>query len=62
MNKTLVESAGAVILRCSVNKVLRKIAQNSQEKHLCWSLFLMKFQALRTTTLLKSGSSKGVFL
>ena len=34
MIKTLVEteeSAGAVIRRCSVNKVLRKIAQISQE-------------------------------
>ena len=34
MNKTLVgteESAGAVIRRCSVNKGLRKIAQNYEE-------------------------------
>ena len=34
MNKTLIgmeESAGAVIRRCSVNKVFRKTVQNSQE-------------------------------
>ena len=37
MNKSLVgieESAGAVIRRCSVNKVLRKIVQNSQENEI----------------------------
>ena len=29
--------------------------------YLCWSLFLMKFQALRPANLLKSDSSKDVF-
>ena len=32
------------------------------EKHLCWSLFLIKLQALRPATLLKRNSDKGVFL
>ena len=47
MDKTLVrmeESARAVILMDSVNKVFRKTGQNSQKiphkKYLCWSLFL----------------------
>ena len=31
-------------------------------KYLCWSLFLMKFQALRSATLFKSDSIKSVFL
>ena len=59
MNKILVgtkESAGAVIWRCSVNKIFRKIAQNSQK-----NIFLMKFQASRPANLLKSDSSEGVF-
>ena len=29
--------------------------------YLCWSLFLMKFQALRTATLIKNDSSAVVF-
>ena len=40
--KTLVgmeESAEAVIWRCSVNKVFRKIGQNSQKIHVLESLF-----------------------
>ena len=32
------------------------------EKHLCWSLFLIKLQASRPATLLKRDSDKGVFL
>ena len=42
LNETLVEtrqSAGAVSRRCSVNKVLQKIRQNSQEKTCAKSLF-----------------------
>ena len=31
-------------------------------KHLCWSLFIKESQALRPATLLKSDSSKDVFL
>ena len=31
-------------------------------KHLCYSLFLIKLQALRPATLLKRGSNTGVFL
>ena len=31
-------------------------------KHLCWSLFLINFQALRPATLLKRDSNKAVFL
>ena len=64
MDKTLVEaveSTGAVIWMCSVNKVFRKIAQKSQN-HLCWSVLLMKFKATRPATLLKSDSSKDTFL
>ena len=30
-------------------------------KHLCWSLFLIKFQAFRLATLLKRDSDTGVF-
>ena len=30
-------------------------------KYLCWSLFLMKFQALRPANLLKNDPSRGVF-
>ena len=32
------------------------------EKHLCWSLFLIKLQAYRPATLLKRDSKIGVFL
>ena len=47
MNKTLVgteESAGAVIWRCSVNKVFWKIAQNAQENTCTGVSFLMRLQ------------------
>ena len=53
MDKTLVgteESAGRVIWRYSLNKVIKKIVLNSQ-KYLCWSLILMKFQSLGPATL-----------
>ena len=65
MNKTLVgmdESAGAVIRRCFVNKVFLKNNVKFTGKHLCWSLFLMRFQALRPATLLKSDPSKTILL
>ena len=61
MDKTLVgteESAGAVIRRCSLNKVFEKMRKIHR---IFRSLFLMKFQALRSATLLKSDSSKDVF-
>ena len=32
------------------------------EKHLCWSLFLIKMQAFSPETLLKSGSNTAIFL
>ena len=50
MDKTLVgteESAGASIWRCSAKKVFWKIAQKSQKRYLCWSLFLMKFYSFQ---------------
>ena len=31
------------------------------EKHLCWSIFLIKFQSFRSATFLKSKSNKGIF-
>ena len=54
----MVESAGAVILRCSLN-VFEKF---SKGKYLYWSLLLMKFHALRPAALLKNDSSNSVFL
>ena len=59
INNTLVVtdgSAGAIIWRCSVNKVCWKIVQNLQEKT-CTGVSVM-----RSTTLLKNDSSKGIFL
>ena len=41
------ESAGIFIGRCSVNKAFLKNCIKFTRKYLCWSLFLMKFQALR---------------
>ena len=35
---------------------------NFTGKHLCWSLFLIKFHVFRPTTLLKRDSNTGVFL
>ena len=60
MNETLVgaeESEGAVVRRSS-----SKNRAKFSGKHLCWSLFLVKFQALRPANLSKSDTSKGVFL
>ena len=39
--------------RCSVKKVVLKYFANFTGKHLCWCLFLIKFQACRTAPLLK---------
>ena len=53
MDRTLVrmeESAGAVIRRCSVNKVFKKIAQDSQE--LLESLF-NEVSGLKTCNILE---------
>ena len=35
---------------------------NFTGKHLCWSLFLIKFQVFRPATLLKRDSNTGVFM
>ena len=39
--------------RCSVKEGVLKDSANFTEKHLCWSLFLIKLQAFRPVTLLK---------
>ena len=41
-------------------EVLKNFA-NFTGKHLCWSLFLIKLQALRPPFLLKRDSNTGVF-
>ena len=43
-------------------KVLLKILQISQKNYLCWSIFLIKLQGLRSAILLKRDSSTGIFL
>ena len=48
--------------RCSIKKLFLKFSQYSQEKHLCWSLFLITLQAWRSATLFKRDSNKGVFM
>ena len=48
--------------KCSVKKDVLKYFPNFTRKHLCWSLFLIKFQAFRPTTLLKWDSNTVVFL
>ena len=48
--------------RCSVKPGVLENLTNSIGKHLCWSLFLIKLQALRSATLLKSDCSTAVFL
>ena len=42
--------------------VLYDIKYTNIRKKLCWTLFLVKLRAFRPATLLKSGSSAGVFL
>ena len=41
---------------------VKKGYANLSEKHLCWSLFWIKFQAFRSVTLLKTDFSTGFFL
>ena len=43
-------------------KVVLKNFANLTEKHLCWSLFLIKMEALGPATLLKRDSNTDVFL
>ena len=43
----------AVVRRCSIKKVLLKISKNSQEKHLCQSLFFNKVAGFWSATLSK---------
>ena len=45
-----------------MKKAILKYFAIFTEKHLCWSLFIIKLQAFRPATLLKSDSSTGVFL
>ena len=52
------QSFGGVLLK----KGFLKIFANFTRNHLCWSLFLIKLQALRPATLLKSDSNTAVFL
>ena len=52
-------------LTCSMKKLLLKILLFSQKKHLCWSLFLIKFGGggdFRPAFLLESVSNAGVSL
>ena len=57
--------SGEVVL-CVKPFVLQKIVlkkfEKSKEKHLCWSLFLIKLQFWRSKTLLKRESNTDVFL
>ena len=52
----------AVTGRGSVKKGVLKNFANFTGKHLWWSLFLIKLQALRPGALLKRSSNTGVFL
>ena len=47
--------------RCSKQKAVLKISAIFTGKHFCWSLFLIRMQALRPTTLLKRDFNTGVF-
>ena len=51
-----------IVHRCSSKCVFLKVWQKFIGKHLCWSLFLIKSQALRPETLLKTDSNTSVFL
>ena len=42
----ILQGVEAVVRRCSIEKVLWEISQNSQEKHLCQSLFFNKKETL----------------
>ena len=48
LSEALILVAEVVIRRCSVKKVFLEISHNSQEKHLCQSLFFNKVAGLRT--------------
>ena len=48
--------------RCSIKKAVLKNFAIFTEKHLCWSLFLIKLQARSPATLFKRDSNTGVFL
>ena len=65
IDKTLVgtdELAGTVIQKCSTYKPFLENYAKFTGKYLCWSLFLMKFQILKSVTLSKSDSCKGICL
>ena len=47
---------------CSVKKGVLKNFAIFTRKHLCWSIFLIKLQAISSATLLKTNSNRGVFL
>ena len=47
---------------CSVKKAVLKNFANLLENQLCWSLFLITLQGLRTVTLSKRDSNTSVFL
>ena len=49
---------GGVLLKKGVHKNVA----NFTGRQLCWSLFLIKLQALRSATLLKRDSNRGIFL
>ena len=56
-----------IVSRCGRSQMFFKISvlkrfANFTGKHLCWSLFLIKLQALRPATLLKKDSNTGVYL
>ena len=44
--------------RCSVKKDVPKNFENFKGKHLCWGIFLIKWQALSPATLLKRDSTQ----
>ena len=48
--------------RCSMKKGVLKDFANFAQKHLCWSLFLIKLHASRPASLLKGDSNTIVFL
>ena len=48
--------------RRSVKRIVLKNFANFTGKRLCWSLFLIKLQAFRRTTLLKGDSNLDLFL
>ena len=70
LRRNFLDSRGFLVLKiiiqmrrqmCSIQKLFLKITHYSQKNN-CWSLFLIKLQALRSATLLKRDFSTGVFL